>query len=301
MQRLESHVVCGKRLPPNQGPPIFRWPQESWTAWVLTRWPFARMGRLSESVQAHKDTKIYDLDHHHARWMSEFFSTAHWSTSHFSRHLSSNPVMSSPLGRCSPVFEASQGIKAKISKQPSGTRHLKHHQGGLEKWCGCRMAWNFSWDRMKIQIMPMSAFFRGFRAKNASDKVGDEMKKWSAHSYDPTDVFIQTLMMGVSGNKALLQHTPPHSAHSFAIVASQAATTVFIAQRTICWMPPFSSSSSCRRLSGSLSWMWIFLIRLAHVTHAYHNHNQYIYIYIIKGSLDAKVPSYEVLKCLTVQ
>ena len=30
------------------------------------------------------------------------------------------------------------------------------------------------------------------------------------------------------------------------ICASQAATTVFIAQRTICWIPPFSSSSSSK-------------------------------------------------------
>ena len=142
------------------------------------------------------------------------FFAAHWSTSHFSRHLSSNPVMSGPLGRCSPVFEASQGIKAKVSKQPSSTRHLKHHQAGLEKWYGWLPGGlNFSWGRMKIQIMPMpmSAFFQRFRAKMSSDKVGDEMKTWSAHSYRPPYIFIQTLMMGVPGIKPCFHLCTPHT------------------------------------------------------------------------------------------
>lgn len=132
---------------------------------------------------------------------------------------------------------------------------------------GCQVAWTFPGVEWKFKSCQCQCllFFQGFCAK-------DELWQGRRWDEDMISTFISpTLYIYTDSDdvcfryKALL--SPLHSAHSFAIVASQAATTVFIAQRTICWMPPFSSSSSCRRLSGSLCWMWIFLIRLAHVTH----------------------------------
>lgn len=88
--------------------------------------------------------------------------------------------MSGPLGRCSPVFEASQGIKAKISKQPSGTWHLKHHQGELGKmvWMAARWLELFlgSNENSNHANANVCFFSRGFVQKMNSDKVGDEMK-----------------------------------------------------------------------------------------------------------------------------
>lgn len=54
-------------------------------------------------------------------------------------------------------------------------------------------------------------FSRGFVQKMNSDKVGDEMKTWSAHSYRPPYIFIQTLMMCVSGIKPCFHLCTPHT------------------------------------------------------------------------------------------